>query len=257
MPLQIRKLLARVLGLVAARSASRSLLNRAQRFMAASVEPSENRYARLMCYFDREQKAEIYARDMVEALAGIDSYDLITNAYGETDATNQIDALLATDVATYLPGDLLVKMDIATMANSLEARSPFLDHQFMEFAASLPPSMKVRGLTGKYILKKVADGWLPPEVIHRPKMGFGVPIATWLRTDLRDMTRDLLTDSTASSRGYFDKSAVQNLIESHQSGVNRSKELWALLQLELWHRMFIDGNASHAPTTSLTAPPST
>jgi asparagine synthase (glutamine-hydrolysing) len=158
--------------------------------------------------------------------------------------------MLHTDVEHYLPGDLLVKMDIATMASSLEARSPFLDHKLMEFAARLPSQLKLRRsgarLTSKYLMKAAARGVLPDEVLDRPKMGFGVPIAAWLRGDLHELTRDALTDRVARQRGFFEPAAVQRLLDEHDSGVDHSPRIWGLLQFELWCRAYLDQRASSA-----------
>jgi asparagine synthase (glutamine-hydrolysing) len=152
------------------------------------------------------------------------------------------------DVNTYLPGDLLVKVDISTMANSLEARSPFLDHQLMEWAARLPAQLKVRGGTTKYLLKKALEDWLPHEVLYRPKQGFGVPLAHWLRTELRDMAWDVLTDRTAAARGFFRPEAVRTMLKEHGSGEDHTRRIWALMQFELWHRRFVDQTPSGPPT---------
>jgi len=226
-----------------ARSASR----RASSALAyLGVEPSD-RYAHMMSYFRRDEKSLLYTDDMRAATAERDTYDILTNASSSCDSDGIVDRMLCTDVETYLPGDLLVKVDIATMANSLEARSPFLDHTLMEFAASLPAQMKVSGRVGKRVLKSVARQWLPADVIDRPKMGFGVPIARWLREDLRELVHDSLTDETARARGYFEPKTVKALIASHEAGNNESTRLWALLQFELWHRLFIDSAATAAP----------
>src|SRR5262249_55310145 len=137
---------------------------------------------------------------------------------------------------SYLPFDLLVKVDITSMANSLEARSPFLDHEVMEFAARLPVRMKLKGRESKYLLKRVFSDLLPKENVSRRKMGFGVPIAKWFRGPLRD----LLCDSLLSTRrGYFQPDAVEALITSHlNAAADNSFQLWNLLMLELWHREF-------------------
>ncbi|HEX9314697.1 MAG TPA: asparagine synthase-related protein, partial [Actinomycetota bacterium] len=150
------------------------------------------------------------------------------------------DAAMDVDVQTYLPGDLLVKMDIATMANSLEARSPLLDHKVMEFAASLPSDMKIRGRTSKWLLRRAGRGWIPDEVLDRPKMGFGVPVAAWLRNELRDLVHDALTDVTARSRPYFEPATVDRLLEEHEAGTVHGARLWTLLCFELWQRAFVD-----------------
>jgi asparagine synthase (glutamine-hydrolysing) len=221
---------------------ARALLGRARRFLEPLIESSEDRYARWICSFDNEQKRELYSDDMQEAVGHIDSYALVTSAMAARDGLDILDRTLGADIETYLAGDLLVKMDIATMANSLEARSPFLDHKLMEFAASLPTRMKVRGLTSKYLPKKVARGWLPEEVIRRRKRGFGVPLAEWLRGQLRDLARDALTDRTAQDRGYFKAAAVDRLLTEHEGGADHGPRIWALLQFELWHRLFLSNS---------------
>jgi asparagine synthase (glutamine-hydrolysing) len=145
------------------------------------------------------------------------------------------------DVQTYLPNDLLVKMDIATMANSLEARSPFLDHQVMEFCARLPTHYKLRGMTSKYLLKKVAKKFLPAENLRRRKMGFGVPVGYWMRNELRPLLHDTLLSTRALQRGYFQAESLRQMTHAHLDGRNDfSFQLWALLCLELWHREFVD-----------------
>jgi len=140
-----------------------------------------------------------------------------------------------------LPDDLLVKMDIASMAHSLEVRSPFLDHEVMEFAASLPPSLKLRGLTQKYLLKRMMRGVLPEPVLRRGKRGFGVPIDHWLRHELREPAHDLLLGDRARERGYFRPEVVRRYLDEHVAGRgHHHHRLWALLMLELWHRTFVD-----------------
>jgi asparagine synthase (glutamine-hydrolysing) len=127
------------------------------------------------------------------------------------------------------------------MAHALEARAPMVDHVFMEFAASLPSHLKLRGLTKKYILKRAARPLLPAAVIDRPKMGFGVPIDRWMRRELREMLHDVLLSRRAIERGIFREAAVRRVIDEHQSGRHHwHLQLWALLFLELWFRRFID-----------------
>ena len=150
--------------------------------------------------------------------------------------------MLEVDVGTYLPDDLLAKVDIATMAHSLEARSPLLDHEFMELAASLPPQLKVRGRRRRSgsCAPPCAAG-VPDAILDRPKQGFVVPIAEWLRTDLRDLAHDALLDPVARGRGWFRPEAVRNLLDRHLAGVeDRSGAIWALLMLELWQREVIE-----------------
>ncbi len=152
-----------------------------------------------------------------------------------------LDRMLALDVESYLPYDLLVKMDIATMANSLEARSPFLDQEVMEFCARLPEGYKLRGTQLKYLLKKAGAPLLPPETLDRRKMGFGVPVGDWMRGELRSWTEDVLLSPRALKRGFFEPEALRQLVDGYLGGRNdRSFEIWALLWLELWQQEFMD-----------------
>jgi asparagine synthase (glutamine-hydrolysing) len=149
--------------------------------------------------------------------------------------------MLLTDQMTYLPNDLLVKVDIATMAVSLEARAPFLDHHVIEFAASLPQNLKLRRLTSKYLLKKVLRKLLPSENLNRRKMGFGVPIGHWFRGKMQPFLREVVLSEKASRRGLFKPEGVRQLIELHTRGErDYSQQLWTLLMLELWFNRFID-----------------
>jgi len=142
---------------------------------------------------------------------------------------------------TYLPNDLLVKVDIASMAVSLEARSPFLDHHVIEFAASLPPELKLRRLTTKYLLKRVLRQLLPKENLDRRKMGFGVPINHWFRGKLQPFLREVVLSEKAMRRGMFQRQTVERLIDDHTQGVrNYAHQLWTLMMLELWFQRFID-----------------
>jgi asparagine synthase (glutamine-hydrolysing) len=156
------------------------------------------------------------------------------------ESPDPVDAAMAVDVQSYLPNDLLVKMDIATMANSLEARSPFLDHKVMEFSARLPVTYKVRGTTLKYLLKRAGRALLPPEILHRRKQGFGVPVGDWMRGAWRPLLEDVLLSPQSLKRGYFEPEALRQIAQAHLEGRRDwSFGLWALLCLELWHREFL------------------
>jgi asparagine synthase (glutamine-hydrolysing) len=162
-----------------------------------------------------------------------------TNQF-ESGRLTSFDRMIRSDLAAYLPGDLLVKVDIATMANSLELRSPLLDVNVVEWGVSLPRKYKIKGFETKHILKDVARSLVPPELIDRPKMGFGIPRAEWLRTGMREMVVDTLTDSTATQRGWFNSSEVKKVIEIHMSGEDKDSILWPMLMLELWARTWLD-----------------
>jgi asparagine synthase (glutamine-hydrolysing) len=152
-----------------------------------------------------------------------------------------VERLLDVDVETFLPDQLLVKMDIASMAYSLEVRSPLLDHVFMEMAARLPLSAKVSRGTTKHLLKEAIRPWIPGNLLDRPKRGFTMPIAHWLRNDLRHLPAQILLDSRARERGMFERRQIERLISDHQrSASDNSEKLWALIQLELWYRTYVD-----------------
>ena len=153
---------------------------------------------------------------------------------------SSFDRMIRSDFYAYLPGDLLSKVDIATMANSLELRSPFLDVNVVEWGVSLPRKYKIKGFETKHILKDVARSLVPAELIDRPKMGFGIPRAEWLRNELKEMLIEVLTDTTAKQRGWFKPPAVRQVIETHMSGVDKDNLLWPMLMLELWARTWLD-----------------
>ena len=196
-----------------------------------------------------EQRAELCTPEFTTRWGQTRSFDLLERRWAESDATASVEKLVHADIGMYLPDDLLVKMDIASMAHSLEVRSPFLDHHVVEFAAGLPLSLKLRGRTTKYLLKKVMRRYLPAEVINRRKMGFGVPIDHWLRDGLHGLAHDLLLSQTATARGYFRPEMVRRYLDDHAA--QRAQHhtcIWAMLMLEQWHRTFIDRRLDLAET---------
>jgi asparagine synthase (glutamine-hydrolysing) len=148
--------------------------------------------------------------------------------------------MIRSDLDAYLPGDLLVKVDTATMASSLELRSPLLDVNVVEWGVSLPRKYKIRGLETKHILKDVARSLLPASLIDRPKMGFGIPRAEWLRTEMKDLVIDTLTDTTARQRGWLEQVQVKKVLDAHMSGQDKDNLIWPMLMLELWARTWLD-----------------
>ena len=153
---------------------------------------------------------------------------------------SSFDRMIRSDFAAYLPGDLLVKVDIATMANSLELRSPMLDVNVVEWGVSLPRKYKINGFETKHILKDVARSLVPPNLIDRPKMGFGIPRAEWLRTGMKEMVFETLTDTTATQRGWLNPIEVKKIIDIHMAGEDKDNLIWPMLMLELWARTWLD-----------------
>ena len=219
----------------------RSRVRDAKRFVQAASMPKVDRYMRWVSVFDTDAKAELYSNNFQHEMAASRSSSFLEPWFAYANGAGIVDAALLTDTMTYLPNDLLVKVDIATMAVSLEARSPFLDQNVIEFAASLPEKMKLRGLTTKYLLKKVLRQLLPSENLGRRKMGFGVPIGHWFRGKLGPFLRETILSEKSLSRGLFKPEVVKQMVELHVRGErDHSHQLWTLLMLELWFQRFID-----------------
>ena len=233
-----------------------SFRTRLQRATSASLIPPYDRYSRVIAYFDERARAALYTREFRELVGDSGAAaNLVKEAYEKSDAEDEVSRLLDVDAQTYLPGDLLVKMDIASMAHSLEVRSPLLDHRLMEMSAALPGHWKVKGGTTKKIFKDALRPWLPNHILDRTKAGFAVPLAKWFRSELRDLPGDILLDPRALRRGFFREEELRKLIDTHISGEwDNSNKLWALIQLELWLSNFVDGERSQPP--SLASAPS-
>lgn len=199
------------------------------------------RYCRWVSMMSDKEKNQLYHHDFKKQLNNDNPADWLRDYPDLPNDMELVDRLLATDIKTNLANDLLVKMDIASMANSLETRSPFLDQNVMEFAARLPGNFKLKGLIKKHILKKAIKNLLPSENIYRSKMGFGIPVGKWMRGQLKDFTQDVLFSHSALKRGYFEPDTLRDYVNSHLSGnVDCGFGLWSLLMLELWHQKFID-----------------
>ncbi len=230
-------------GLIPTSESRRSRVRDAKRFLQAASLPNVDRYLRWVSVFDQDAKANLYSESFRNETDHFRAADLLDPWLARANGAGVVDAALLADTMTYLPNDLLVKVDIATMAVSLEARSPFLDHNVIEFAASLPEQLKLRGLTTKYLLKRVLKKLLPTENLRRRKMGFGVPIGQWFRGKLRPFLLENLLSEKALNRGLFRPQAVKQLVDLHiRSERDYSHQLWTLLMLELWFKRFIDTN---------------
>ena len=224
-----------------ARSARAASSGRLKRFIATADPERERQYVRYFCAFANEDKAGLYSPAFAARMAGVDSVALVEDLYRRADGESFLDRTLSVDMHSYLPDDILAKVDIAGMGNGLETRAPFLDHRLLEFAAACPPALKLRGTTGKYLLKKALEPYLPRKILHRRKMGFGMPVAEWFRGELGDMAGDLLLSARALQRGYFRRDAVERLLTEHRScAADHGARLWVLLFLELWFREFVD-----------------
>jgi asparagine synthase (glutamine-hydrolysing) len=205
-------------------------------------QPLENRYRGVSRGFSAEGMLRLVGGDRIKQ-SGERLREIFGGYFKAVEKATPLDQMLYVDAKVWLPDDLLIKADKMTMANGLELRVPFLDHKMVEFAAALPNASKIHGKGGKTLLRSAMRGVLPDAIIDRPKKGFPIPIGSWLRTSLRQFTRDhLLARDSACSR-YVDRGETVRLVEEHErGGVDRSQEIWALLVFEFWHRHFIDNH---------------
>ncbi len=234
----------------------RSTLNRARRLLTALPLDACGRFGRYMSHIDEAGRQRLYSSDYLALLSESRSEPerVIRDAWTATSGVDLLDRMQEVDIRTWLPNDLIPKMDIATMAHALEARSPFLDHELMEFAASIPAELKLPGMRKKGLLRDAVRPWLPPEVPDLPKQGFCVPMAEWLRGDLREMAANVLLDGATLGRGYFREDAVRSLLTRHERNeADNSNMIWSLLVHELWHREFIDDGSSSPRPVGLVA----
>jgi asparagine synthase (glutamine-hydrolysing) len=199
------------------------------------------RYEMWIACFTPSERRALYTPEFAQRVSTTRADAVIREAYESSDARTLIERLLDVDMQTFLPDQLLVKVDIASMAHSLEVRSPLLDHVFMEMAAKLPVTAKISRGASKRLLREAVRPWIPNSVLDEPKRGFTMPIANWLRNQLRELPATILLDSQALGRGMFETRTIDRLISEHQRGTeDNSDKLWALIQLELWFRTYVD-----------------
>jgi asparagine synthase (glutamine-hydrolysing) len=237
-------------GSLPAGGAISSPVQRARRLLGnLALDPAE-RYARYVQIFDGEQRNALYTDEFSAALGGSHALETIVAPWQAASGLDVRDIMLEVDSATYLSGDLIAKIDIATMAHALEARSPLLDHEVLELAAALPAELKVRGREKKWILRRAMRGWIPDEILDRPKQGFSVPVSDWLRDELSAWAREVLLDRGTLARGWFRERSVRDMLGRHAAGWDaEAPRIWSLLVLELWQREVVERRAE--PVESL------
>ncbi len=173
-------------------------------------------------------------------LNGYDVSQVTRDYYQNADTDDHLSKILYTDIKSYLPGDILVKVDRMSMANSLETRAPLLDYRVVEFAASIPSTMKIENKQGKSVLKTALEGFLTDETLYRKKMGFSVPLASWLRSEIRGVAEKYLLEPNNGLSNYFEPRGITDIWNKHQSGeVDYSQELWSLLTFEIWWQHYV------------------
>jgi asparagine synthase (glutamine-hydrolysing) len=230
---------------------AKTRLRKLRRWLEAIGQEPVGRYLRWICMFDEPARLSLYAEPWIDALADAgtarpgeaDPASVLSRAFEAAADRDPVTRAIVADLLTYLPGDLLVKVDMASMAHSLECRGPFLDHRVVELAVSLPVERKLRlrGGRSKVVLKQAFADLIPKPIMNRPKMGFGVPIDRWFRGPLKDELRSVLLDPVSTNRGLFRPEAVASLIDEHIQGKrDHAYKLWGLLMLELWFRHHLD-----------------
>ncbi len=237
-----RRVIEKIVNLVPTSEIKRySRVRDAKRFLQVAGLPKTERYFRWMSTFNREAKKHLYTNDFINQIVGENPSVFLDRWFEQSNGSGIVDTTLLIDQMTYLPNDLLVKVDIATMANSLEARSPFLDHKVIEFAASLPENLKMQRFETKSLLKKVAAKLVPREVVYRRKMGFGVPIGNWFRGEMKGFVREILLSEKSLKRGIVKPETLEKYVREHtNSERDHAAQIWSLLMLELWFQKFID-----------------
>jgi asparagine synthase (glutamine-hydrolysing) len=218
-----------------------ALFRNTKKLAKSAALPERERYLGFGTYFTEAEKREMYSGDLSAAAQGFDPYEEHQRCFDRVADQDFVNQMLYVDLKTFLPCLNLTYTDKTSMASSTEVRVPLLDHELVELAARIPAALKLKGLTGKYILKRAAEAWLPREIIHRKKAGFSAPVRAWLVRDLRAVVEDLLSESNIRNRGYFNYSYVRSLIDNNLSGRDDNNlKVFQLLTLELWHRAFID-----------------
>jgi len=220
----------------------KGLINRAKRFVEGLKLPEDLQHTRWMIFLQEIEKGLLYTDAMKSGLMTDDDFQFIRHYFDKVipQTNDKINQQMYVDVKTYLVDDILVKVDRMSMATSLEARVPFLDYRFAEFAASIPGAAKLQGKKSKIILKQAMEDLLPKEILYRGKEGFSIPIKNWLKEDLKPMMMDMLAPEKIQREGFFQVDFVEKLKTEHLKGVeNHSHRLWALMIFGKWYDLYM------------------
>jgi asparagine synthase (glutamine-hydrolysing) len=244
----LRRLPGPLAGLVA--GALRAAPGRKARWVreygARLSDDEATRYLRFVCHFSAGEKAELYTPELAARFARDATAAAFAAHLGASESGDLVGRLQNLDVETYLPDDILAKVDVASMTHALEARAPLADHHVVELGAALPASLKVQGRRGKHVFKQAFADVVPSEILNRRKKGFALPTGPWLAGRLHGFARDLLLSDAAGARGYFRPEAVADLLDRHKAGEDHGERLWNLMTLEIWQRELVDGRAAFA-----------
>jgi asparagine synthase (glutamine-hydrolysing) len=220
---------------------------RGKNFLRHVSRSDDGRYLDSIAFFQPDEKAALYSADVRRALAGASAEDALAHHLARFSTLPAHSRMMRFDFETYLPEDVLTKVDRMSMAHSIESRVPLLDNEVIEFASTLPASLKIHNGRRKHVLKEAARRLLPAEILDRRKQGFGVPLGVWFRGGLTDLFSDILRSPTTRQRGYFEPAFVDRIVSEHLAGKrDHTLRLWQLLVFELWHRQYLDSAVSVA-----------
>lgn len=233
-------LIPSLVNLIPPTSQKKGVVNKIKRFVEGSVQSPRLRHFRWNTFQTAQTKNRLYGDAMKSSLNGHNPYETFTEYLETNDGGDPLWQSQYADIKTYLVDDILTKVDRMSMAVSLEARTPFLDHRVVEFAAGLPSDLKLNGSTTKYLLKKAMKGKLPDDVLKRRKEGFSIPIKNWLKDELRPMMEEVLSADRLKDEGLFNPQYVEVLKQQHLKGsANHSHQLWSLMVFEIWRDMYL------------------
>ena len=218
----------------------KGFVNKSKRFIEGARLPEHLQHVRWMIFMQSAEKEMLYSADFSDSLHGYNSFGFIEDYFRRSASVEPLDQQEYVDIKTYLVDDILVKVDRMSMANSLEARVPFLDHRFVEFAATIPGSLRLKGKRTKHILKASLERELPPQIINRGKEGFSIPIKNWIKNELKPMMLESLSDANVREKGFFEPRFVNRLVDEHVKGEeNHSHRLWALMVFHMWYDLYM------------------
>ena len=217
----------------------KGMINKMRRFIEGIEYPEDLQHVRWMVFLSEMDRHQLFNADVSQSINGESTYEFIRSYFHQSSSSDRLNQQNFVDFKTYLVDNILVKVDRMSMATSLEARVPFLDHRVVESSFRIPGNLKLNGKNSKYILKRTMKDLLPKEILHRDKQGFSIPIKNWLRDELRQLMQDVLNPDKLKQQGIFDHTFVSKLVNEHLSGSeNHSHRLWALMMFELWHDQF-------------------
>jgi asparagine synthase (glutamine-hydrolysing) len=220
---------------------------RGKNFLRHVSRSDNGRYLDSIAFFQTDEKHALYSADVRRALSGASAEAALARHFSRFESLPAHSRMMRFDFETYLPEDVLTKVDRMSMAHSIESRVPLLDNDVIEFASTLPASLKIVNGRRKHVLKEAARRLLPAEILDRKKQGFGVPLGVWFRGGLTDIFSDVLRSPLTRQRGYFEPAFIDRVVSEHLTGKrDHTLRLWQLLVFELWHRQYIDTPVSAA-----------